>query len=166
MVTDGLPGLALTTEKAEPNIMRRPPRHPNEGIFAKGLGIHIFWVGLLMGLIVLAVQFYGLKAYPEKWQTMVFNVLCLSQIGHVLAIRSESLSLFNPKHFFSNRPMWSAVIFTFFLQLATVYVSPLNKIFYTVPLSLGELGVTLGLSSIVFLTVELEKFFKRRHQRN
>jgi len=161
IVTDGLPGLALTGEKAEPNIMNKPPRHPNEGIFSQGLGLHIMWVGLLMGVVVLCTQYYGINHYPEKWQTMVFTVLCLSQIGHVLSIRSEELSFFSPKRIFSNWMLWGAVIFTFILQLATIYVPALNKIFHTQPLTMKELGFTLLVSFIVFFAVEIEKIIKR-----
>lgn len=165
IVTDGLPGLALTTEKSEPNIMKVPPRHPNEGIFSQGLGIHILWVGLLMGIVVIATQRYGLVHYPEKWQTMVFNVLCLSQIGHVLSIRSDKLSFFDPKRIFTNFSLWAAVLFTFFLQLATIYLPAFNKVFHTKPLSIRELGLTLVLSSLVFIAVEIEKLIKRMRQR-
>lgn len=161
IVTDGLPGLALTTEKEEPHIMEENPRHPNESIFAQGLGVHIIWVGLLMGLVVLGTQYYGIKAYPQKWQTMVFTVLCLSQIGHVLSIRFENISFFNPKRVFTNPLLWGAVLFTFLLQLATIYIPALNKIFHTVPLTGKELGMTLLASIVVFLAVEFEKFFKR-----
>ena len=53
LVTDGLPGLALAAEPAEKgDIMERPPRHPKESIFSQGLGVHIVWVGLLMGAVV------------------------------------------------------------------------------------------------------------------
>lgn len=161
IVTDGLPGLALTAEKAEPNVMEHPPRSPKEGIFAKGLGAHILWVGFLMGMVVLGTQVYALEHHPEKWQTMVFNVLCLSQIGHVLAIRSEGFSFFHPKNLFSNVSMWAAVILTFSLQMATIYLPYFNRVFHTTPLSLYELSLTLGLSSVVFLAVEIEKFFKK-----
>lgn len=161
IVTDGLPGLALTAEKAEPNIMNQPPRKADEGIFSQGLGLHIMWVGLLMGIIVLSTQYYGLNNYPEKWQTMVFTVLCLSQIGHVLSIRSEELSFFNPKRLFTNMPLWVAVLFTFFLQMATIYVPVFNKIFHTQPLTMKELGFTLFISLIVFFAVEIEKIIKR-----
>ena len=49
LVTDGLPGLALTQEPAEPDTMRRPPRNPKEQIFGRGLGVDVLWVGVLMG---------------------------------------------------------------------------------------------------------------------
>jgi Ca2+-transporting ATPase len=161
IVTDGLPGLALTAEAAEPNVMQENPRHPKEGILSKALGTHIIWVGLLMGFTVLATQKYALSHYPEKWQTMVFSVLCLSQIGHVLAIRSDKLSFFSPKRIFTNLSLWAAVIFTFCLQLATIYLPFFNKVLKTTPLSLEELTFTLVASSLVFLAVEIEKIFKR-----
>jgi Ca2+-transporting ATPase len=53
LITDGLPGLALTAEPEEPDIMRRPPRPPQEGVFAHGLGLHVLWVGPLMAGLTL-----------------------------------------------------------------------------------------------------------------
>ena len=96
LVTDGLPGLALAAEPGEKGIMERPPRHPKESIFAHGLGAHIVWVGLLMGAASLVTQAWSIRTGFAHWQTMVFTVLCLSQMGHVLAIRSERESLFTP----------------------------------------------------------------------
>jgi len=161
LVTDGLPGLALAAEPAEKGVMERPPRHPKESIFANTLGIHIVWVGLLMGAVCLFTQAWSLKTGHAHWQTMVFTVLCLSQMGHVLAIRSARESLFS-QGIFSNKPLVGAFLVTFILQMATIYVPPLNPIFKTEPLSLQELMLTLALSSVVFLAVEIEKFIKRR----
>ncbi len=161
LVTDGLPGLALAAEPADRGIMERPPRPPRESIFAHGLGIQIVWVGLLMGGVTLAVQAWSLKTGHAHWQTMVFTVLCLSQMGNVLAIRSERDSLFS-QGLFSNRPLAGAFLLTLALQLATIYVPVLNPIFKTEPLSLTELALTLAASSLVFVAVEIEKFFRRR----
>lgn len=160
LVTDGLPGIALAVEPPEKDTMNRPPRHPQESIFAHGLGTHLIWVGLLMGLVCLATQAYFLEAAGWHWQTMVFSVLCLSQMGHVLAIRSEKESLFK-QGILSNKPLLGAFVLTFVLQLATIYVPFLNPIFRTQPLSMAELGVTLALSSIVFIAVEIEKTVRR-----
>ena len=104
LVTDGLPGLALAAEPGEKGIMERPPRHPKESIFAHGLGTHIVWVGLLMGAASLVTQAWSITTGLAHWQTMVFTVLCLSQMGHVLAIRSERESLFS-QGLLSNRPL-------------------------------------------------------------
>ena len=161
LVTDGLPGLALAAEPVEKDIMKRPPRHPQESIFSHGLGGHIIWVGLLMGFVSIFTQAWSIKTGHTHWQTMVFTVLCLSQMGHVLAIRSEKESLFS-QGLFSNLPLLGAFFLTIALQLSTIYVPFLNPIFKTAPLTLKELFITFGLSSIVFFAVEIEKWVKRR----
>jgi Ca2+-transporting ATPase len=55
-----------------------------------------------------------------------------------------------------------AVLLTFALQMATIYIPSLNKIFKTEPLTLQELLIALALSSIVFIAVEIEKLLRRR----
>jgi len=159
LVTDGVPGLALAAEPGEKDIMSRPPRGPKESIFARGLGAHIIWVGLLMGAVSIGTQAWFID-HQTHWQTMVFTVLCLSQMGHVLAIRSEQEAFFR-QGALSNKPLFGAVLMTFALQMATIYVPFLNPIFKTVPLSAKELMITILLSAVVFLAVEVEKAFKR-----
>lgn len=164
LVTDGLPGLTLAGERAEKSVMKRPPRNPKEGLFAGGIGLHIIWVGLLMAAVTLFVQWYALERGIEAWQTMVFAVLSISQLGHVLAIRSERESLYK-QGVFSNTPLFLAVLFTFLLQLAVIYVPFLNGVFRTSPLSLEELGICVILSVIVFHAVEFEKYIKTKIKR-
>ncbi|KAB2314539.1 cation-translocating P-type ATPase [Betaproteobacteria bacterium SCN2] len=161
LVTDGLPGLALANEGAERNLMQRPPRPPKESIFAHGMWQHIVWVGLLMGGVTLLTQTWALHTGSAHWQSMVFTVLTLSQLGHVLAIRSERESLFS-QGVLSNRLLIAALLLTFALQMAVLYVPWLNPIFKTEPLSLGELLACLALSSVVFIGVEIEKALVRR----
>ena len=161
LVTDGLPGLALTAEPAERGVMQRPPRRPHESLFAHGMWQHMIWVGLLIAGMCLLVQAWALNSGSAHWQTMVFTVLTLSQLAHVLAIRSEKESLFTIG-FFSNPAMAAAVLVTFLLQMSTIYVPALNPIFKTEPLSLNELALCLVLSSVVFFAVEIEKWLMRR----
>jgi Ca2+-transporting ATPase len=161
LVTDGLPGLALAGEPAEKNIMKLPPRQPNESIFAHGLGWHILWVGLLMGAVCLGTQAWAIQHNDLKWQTYVFTILCFSQMGHVLAIRSEYFFLFR-QGIFSNMPLIGAVLLTFLLQIAILYVPALQDIFNVQALSWKELLVCILLSSIVFHAVEMEKLVRRR----
>jgi Ca2+-transporting ATPase len=161
LVTDGLPGLALAGEGAERNVMQRPPRPPQESIFAHGMWQHILWVGLLMGAVTLLTQAWALHSGSAHWQSMVFTVLTLSQLGHVLAIRSERESLFT-QGVLSNRLLVAALALTFALQMAVLYVPWLQPIFKTAPLSAAELAACLALSSVVFLGVEAEKAMIRR----
>jgi Ca2+-transporting ATPase len=161
LVTDGLPGLALAVEKEEPGVMRRPPRPPPESIFAHGMWQHIVWVGLLMGGVSIFTQAWAWHTGSAHWQTMVFTVLTLSQMGHALAVRSERRSLF-ALGLFSNPALWWSVVLTFALQLAVIYVPLFQPVFKTAPLAPAELALCLVLSSVVFLAVEAEKWLIRR----
>jgi Ca2+-transporting ATPase len=160
LVTDGLPGLALSVEPAERDTMRRPPYDPQESIFGQGLGRHVAWVGLLMGLVSLAMGYWTWRSGWEHWQTMLFTTLTLSQMGHALAVRSRA-SLFKVG-LLSNRALLGAVLFTFALQMAVVYVPFLQGLFKTQALSAGELLLSLVLSTVVFWGVEVEKWLMRR----
>lgn len=161
LVTDGLPGLALASEPAESNIMNRPPRNPRENIFASGMAWHILWVGLLMAIVTLTMQSWAISNNGTHWQTMTFSVLCFSQLGHVMAIRSDRKSIFKTK-FLSNKPMLVALLITTGLQLMVIYTPFFNDVFKTHPLTVKELMITLTASSVVFWAVELEKIIKHR----
>lgn len=160
LVTDGLPGLALASEPAESNIMKRPPKDPKQNIFAGKMVAHILWVGFLMGMVTLGMQAWAIET-DRHWQTIAFTVLCFSQMGHVLAIRSEQQSLFKIG-LLSNKPLLAALLLTIVLQLLIIYVPILNIIFKTHPLSAFDLCLTVLASSIVFWAVEVEKWVFRR----
>ncbi len=160
LVTDGLPALALANEPAEENIMKRPPRATTESIFAQGLGLHVLWVGLLMGALCLGIQAWAVGAENAKWQTMVFTTLCFCQMAHVLAIKSEN-SFFYRSGFLTNIFLSGSVLLTFLLQLALIYLPVMNDIFSTQPLSLKELLICIGTGLIVFHAVELEKWIRK-----
>lgn len=159
LVTDGLPGLALANEPAEKSVMQRPPRHPQEGIFAQGLGWHILWVGLVIGGLVLGLQAWATKNENSHWQTMVFTSLCFAQIGQILAVRSERHFLY-VQGFFTNLPLLGTALLNFLLQLALIYIPFFQEIFVTQALSLFELVLCMGLGLVVFHVIELEKLFK------
>lgn len=161
LVTDGLPALALTAEPAERGVMRRPPRPPQENLFSHGMWQHVIWVGLLMAGLTLFAQAWAYHTGSSHWQTMAFTVLTLSQLAHVMAIRSEKESLFS-LGVHSNWPLTLTVIVTFMLQMATIYVPAFNTIFKTEPLSANELMVCIALSTVVFIAVEIEKWLIRR----
>ena len=160
LVSDGLPAIALSYEKAEMDIMVRPPRPPKQSVFANGRGLHMIWVGILMAGIALGLQGWAIN-HGMHWQTIVFNVLCFCQLGHVLAIRSEKQSLFSIG-VFSNKPLIGAVILAVLLQFVITYIPFFQLIFKTEALTLKEIILVCSASSLVFLAVEIEKFFVRR----
>jgi Ca2+-transporting ATPase len=161
LVTDGLPGLALGLEPEERDVMARPPRRPDESVFAHGLWQHIVWVGLLIAGLSLGAQAWAYHSGSENWQTVVFTVLTFSQLVHVMAIRSERESLFTIG-WLTNRPLIGALALTLALQFAVVFLPPLQAIFKTGDLTFVELLVVLGLPWVVLIAVEAEKWLARR----
>ena len=162
LVTDGLPGLALTVEPVEPGTMKRKPHSPTESIFARGLGIDILLIGSMLAAVSLAAGFWSrATGHPDNWQTMIFTTLTIAQMGNVMAVRSDLDSTFKIG-FFSNRMLIGAVLLTVALQLAVIYVPFLQDIFNTRALPLIDLLVSLGLSALLFLGVEIVKWTRRR----
>ncbi len=161
LVTDGLPGLALTQEPSEPETMKRPPRDPKENMFSRGLGTDVLWIGALMGVVSLLVGLWAFHFNHEfAWQTMIFTTLTLAQMGNALASRSEHQTLWEAG-IFTNLSLLGAVVLTFALQMAVVYLPFLQSIFKTTSLSLLELGVSLGASVLVLLVIDGVKLLKR-----
>ncbi len=168
LVTDGVPALALAVEPGEPNVMKRPPFSPRESIFARGMGSYMIRIGIIFAILTIAMMSwaYGYthtanyQGDPNTWKTMVFTTLCLAQMGHAIAIRSNTqLTIeLNP---FTNIFVWAAVIVTTFLQLLLIYVPPLRTFFGTHYLSLFELMVCFGFSALMFVWIEMEKLFIR-----
>ncbi|MBC1219496.1 cation-translocating P-type ATPase [Nostoc sp. UCD121] len=168
LVTDGLPALALAVEPPEPDVMQRPPFSPRESIFARGLGSYMIRIGIIFAIISIALMWWayqhthaaGYQGNPEAWKTMVFTTLCIAQMGHAIAIRSNNrLAIeMNP---FSNIFVLAAVVVTTILQLMLVYVPPLRDFFGTHYLNMQELGVCIGFSALMFVWIEAEKIFLR-----
>ncbi len=170
LVTDGLPALALAVEPAQPNIMRQPPFSPKESIFARGLGFYMVRVGLIFAIITICLMvwsFYDVQnsANPNSWKTMVFTTLCIAQMGHAISVRSaKRLTIeMNP---FSNPYLLMAVIGTTLLQLMLIYVPPIRSFFGTELLTMRQLIICFGFSSLVFVWVELEKLFIHWYRKN
>ena len=164
LVTDGLPGLALSAEKADADIMQRPPRKTNESLFSDGIGIHIVWVGLFIAFLTLGTQAWAIQTEHTHWQTMVFTVLSLTQLGHVMAVRSDH-ELIYQKGLFTNLPLLGAVLLTFALQVGIIYLPFANDLFRTQPLTIVELLICIGVSAILFHAVEVEKLVRNRRRK-
>jgi Ca2+-transporting ATPase len=161
LVTDGLPGLALSLERKESHIMHRPPRAPNETILSGGMAWHILWIGLLIGGLSLGTQALALAENNPHWQTMVFTVLTFTQLCHVLAIRRERLSIFS-QDFAGNPALLGSIALTLLLQLGVIYIPVFQELFKLQPLTIGELLYCIVVSTLVIPAVELEKFLVRQ----
>jgi P-type Ca2+ transporter type 2C len=170
LVTDGLPALALAVEPAEPNVMNRPPHDPKESIFARGLGWYMVRIGLILAILTIGMMLWaypycqsvlqegGMALDADRWKTMVFTTLCLAQMGHAMAIRSNTQLTINLNPF-SNPYVLGSVVLTSALQLALIYIEPLRNFFGTHYLTFNELMVCFGFSALMFVWIEMEKLF-------
>jgi Ca2+-transporting ATPase len=162
LVSDGLPAIALGYEPPEKNVMQRPPRHPEETIFAHGLGWDIVIVGIAISALSLAfglVFFDRLGAESKQWQTIIFTTLTFCQLGLVLSIRSRTSSLFSIS-LGSNVPLVISVVISVLLQFLLIYYEPLQPLFKTTALSGGQLAMCMG--GAVF-TVAIYETIKKLH---
>lgn len=160
LVTDGFPGLALTLEPPEKDTMRRNPVSPRENVFARGLGWYILRIGVVMAVVTLAFAWYFWSSGNPAWASMVFTLLIFAQAWHALVMRSVSESFFRLP-FTSNPALYAAILLTVALQMAALYWPPLQRLFGTVPLSVGEMLITLAVSLVIPFWIEMEKWIQR-----
>ncbi|WAA13661.1 calcium-translocating P-type ATPase, SERCA-type [Fervidibacillus halotolerans] len=149
LVTDGLPAIALGLDKPEENVMLRKPRHPKEGVFARGLGWKIISRGFLIGLVTLLAFIFVYKQYPNNLpyaQTVAFATLVLAQLIHVFDCRSEQ-SIFS-RNPFENLYLVGAVLSSIILMLVVIYIPTFQPIFHTVPILLKDWLLILGMACI------------------
>ena len=135
LVTDGLPAMALGVDSPEKDVMSRPPRSPQEGVFSRGLWIRIMMRGAVIGvtsLVIFALAYHGsgLLVYA---QTMALSTLVVTQLFHVFECRSEYLPAFDAGRE-SNMMLVISVAVSFLLLLAIVYQPFLQGVFQTYPL--------------------------------
>lgn len=149
LVTDGLPAMALGLDQPESDVMKRPPRNPREGIFARGLGFKIVSRGILIGAVTLLAFVLAYDNNPDNLiygQTIAFTTLVMAQLIHVFDCRSEhSVFARNP---FENIYLVLAVISSLLLLLIVIYWEPLQPVFHTTFLSMRDWMLILGLSAL------------------
>jgi len=165
LVTDGAPALALGTEKGDPDIMSQPPRPPSEPIINRFMQIGIAAQTVAITVVTLAVYLIGLRAYPTQTGfavTMAFVTLSLAELPLAYTARSERFSLLKIGPF-SNRNMNLAVLSSFLLLMAVVYIPFLQPVFNTVPLGWAQWKLILPMVILPSIAAELIKFiFGRR----
>jgi len=187
LVSDGAPALALAMEKADPDVMDRPPRPKNEPIIHGPMRLGILIQGITQTSAVFAAFAVGLSWHLENalpagvnpvlgllqhdWrgdaidvqvaETMAFVTLSLCELLRAFTVRSERLSIFQIGPF-SNRYLLGAVLLSMVLLLLVVFVPALQPIFNTHALSWREWQVVIGLALIPAVSEEITKWLLRR----
>lgn len=151
LLTDGLLGFGIGMEKAERNIMQRPPVPPEEGIIGGHFAWQVSWMGGLIGGIscVLGAWSFVQQGVDGPWQSIFFTSLAVAQIFQALAIRSSQDSLFARGQLFSNPTLIGMIAVTVLLQTLVIYVPWFQKFFHTTPLGLSDLGLIVVANSMI-----------------
>jgi Ca2+-transporting ATPase len=170
LVTDSFPALALSVDPPEEDVMLRPPRDPQEPVITRRMFYNMIIVGVVMCVSTLLLFSFALGVFSplgisysnlDKARTIAFTNLVLLQLFNALNTRSRRESLFKIG-LFSNKYLVLGIIISVILQLAVVYLPPLQTLFHTVALSLLEIVTILLVSSTILFGAEIMKFFERR----
>ncbi len=170
LITDCFPALALGTEKAEDDIMKRSPRDSKESIFAGGVSKDVIWQGFMIAIITIVAYVVGHYMESGVWEfvnsadgmTMAFLTMSMAEIFHSFNLRSRRHSIFTIKG--QNKFLWGAMVVSLLLTLAVIYIPFLSNAFGLETISFMEYGVSLLISFTVIPIVELVKFFQRRYE--
>ncbi len=170
LITDCFPALALGLEKAEPDVMDRPPRDSHDGIFSGGLGLDVVYQGVLITVITLASYIIGHcvevgyfempSGVSPHGMTMAFLTMSMCEIFHSFNMRFQRRSIFSSRS--HNKVLWAAMLGSLLITTLVLEVGPIADAFGFTPVGWAEYGIALALAVLVIPVVELVKFFQRR----
>ena len=169
LVTDSLPALALGVEPIAKDVMEHPPVRRKEGLFSGGLWYSILIEGCLIGALSLLAYTIGRVFFdsdasmPVIGRTMAFAVLSLSQVAHTFNMRS--LKSIAQTGLLSKSKLLPAAAVCLLLQISVISIPPLAAVFRTVPLSGMQWLITLALSVVPLVMVELERRIPHNRQK-
>jgi P-type Ca2+ transporter type 2C len=170
LVTDGAPALALGLDRADDDVMHRPPRPRGEKPITGRMWMGIAFTGAVMATGTLLVLDFRLpggliegSGSLRYAQTLAFTTLILFQLFNVFNSRSDEQSAF--KGVFQNQWLWIAIGVSLSLQIAVLYIPTLQQAFSTVPLGITDWLIAAGVASSVLWLSELTKLLGRRMER-
>jgi Ca2+-transporting ATPase len=157
LVTDGVCTIPLGLEPKHRNVLAEPPRRTRAGIVYSGMLWRIVFTALMMSLGTFFVFRWELpRVGLTEARTIAFAMLVAFQWFNALNARSDQQSLFR-LGLSGNRLLIGGIGLAVLLQAAVIYLPPLQKIFYTVPLGLGDWGVVVLVAAGVFAIEEVRK---------
>jgi Ca2+-transporting ATPase len=160
LITDTFPALALGMEPAEADLMRRPPRGAQEGIFSGGVGVGVVYQGALVTLLTLAAYFIGARRSANDGMTMAFLTMSMAEIFHAYNMRSQIASIFSLKR--QNWFLVGAMVVSFLLTTGVLYLPFMAALFGFAPIALAEYAAAMGLALSVVPLVEGVKWVQRK----
>ncbi|GIE34856.1 ATPase [Actinoplanes italicus] len=149
LITHGLPGLALGSEPVDRDVMDKPPRPPSETILGAGLWQRILRVGVVIAAVTVGVGVWA-HATDRPWQTLVFLALGVTQLAVALGSRAWPGTRANPM-------LLAAVAAALALQLAGIYLPPLQSLLGTQSLAITDLLIVTAVASLGYAAIRLDR---------
>ncbi len=143
IVTDTFPAMGLGNERAEPDIMGRPPRKPGARPLSNASLVQILLLGLLMAGVTLALFMHYLSTQSEKAQTVAFTTLVFLQIVAVISNRRFSFE-FSALDLRTNLLLAGGIAAALILQVGVIYLEPAQALFKTVALDAADWAIILA----------------------
>jgi P-type Ca2+ transporter type 2C len=165
LIMDGPPAMALGVDPARPDTMTRPPRDPSAQILDRDRFLRLLLSGVVMAVGTLALFRWGSAVRPDDDGafaiTLAFTTFVLFQFFNAVNARVESTTVFS-RHTLRNGKLWAALAGVFVLQVAAVYLSPLQAIVDTVPLDIEHWLLAGATASSILIVEEMRKVLARR----
>ena len=170
LVTDCFPALALSMEKGEKNLMKRPPRKSSDGIFAGGVGFDVVYQGLFVTLLTLAAYFIGHFMEAGRWEltesadgmTMAFLTMSMCEIFHSFNMRSQHGSTLSMLlHGSFNKYIFGSTVLSLITTALVIEVPFLADAFDFTTIDAREFFTALGLAFLIIPLVEIVKAIER-----
>ena len=159
LVTHGLPGVAIGSEVAEPDVLRRPPRSPREGLLTRAVSLDVLGIAALMTTGSLGLTLWA-HATGRPWQSLLFATLAFSQLGVALTTRSDRVPFWRMPPS-GNRFLFVAVASSVAATTAGLYLPGLSDLLGTQPLTALELALALGVAVVPAVLIELLELLRR-----
>jgi magnesium-transporting ATPase (P-type) len=159
MITAVTLALALAFEPAEPGIMERPPRDPDEALLSRYLLRRVLYVSILVatGCLLLFQWEMGRGTDPATARTAVVNALVAAQLWYLFTCRFRWKASVGWDALVGNRAVLVASGLLILFQAAFTYLPPMQALFGTAPLPASSWGPILAVGLLLYGAVELEK---------
>ena len=172
LMTDTFPALALGVERAENDLMQKPPRDPDEGIFAGGIGARVIYQGIMLGSLTLLSYLVGHYLESGVWafvnsdagMTMAFLTLSMAEVFHAFNMRSTKRSLFVQRQ--QNKWLWGAGLLSVVLTTLVIFVPFLASAFGFATTTITEYLIAIAIGFAVIPIVEIEKLISNKFGKN
>jgi Ca2+-transporting ATPase len=167
LITDGLPALALAVDPNDPDILRRPPRHPMARLLEREQIMLLVTQGSFLALVTIAAFIYCLYVLHDELtqaRTVAFTVLVVAQLFHAFNCRSERRSIFS-LGVFTNRSLVMATAGSMALQAAIVVTPWSHAIFGVTTLDVQHWVLVFGVGTLPLAAMEIWKLMGRGNER-